>query len=324
MARTFKHLDLLERGMIEAYLKAGWSISKIARELKRDKSTISRELKRNRTKKGKYKAKTAQTLYSEKKERFLRYRRFTKDIEKRVKQFLYKRYSPLQIVGYCKRLGLAMVSVERIYQYIREDKRKGGYLYKYCRHALKKRKAQVSKSVGKIKNRTSIDERPQVVNDRKEFGHWEGDLVEGKNHKGFLLTLTERVSRFLFIRYIPNKSADVVANAMIDVLVPYKGVVKSITVDNGLEFAQHERVGKRLGARVFFTHPYSSWEKGQIEHMNKLVRQYVKKGSAITKSTANKLKAVQKEINDRPFKVLNFCKPRDVFYTFVENVAFSA
>lgn len=215
-----------------------------------------------------------------------------------------------------------MVSVERIYQYIREDKRKGGNLYKYCRHALKKRKAQVSKIVGKIKNRTSIEERPQVVNDRKEFGHWEGDLIEGKNHKGYLLTLTERVSRFLFVRYIPNKSADVVANAMNDVLLPYKKVVKSITVDNGLEFASHEIVAKKLQAQIYFTHPYSSWEKGQIEHMNKLVRQYVKKGSAITKSTANKLKAVQKEINDRPFKVLKFCKPRDVFFNFVDNVAF--
>ncbi|MGV4437850.1 IS30 family transposase, partial [Ornithobacterium rhinotracheale] len=182
--------------------------------------------------------------------------------------------------------GLEMVSVERIYQYIREDKRKGGYLYKYCRHALKKRKAQVSKIVEKIKNRVSIEERPQVVNERKEFGHWEGDLIEGKNHKGYLLTLTERVSRFLFIRYLPSKSADVVANAMNDVLLPYKKVVKSITLDNGLEFASHEIVAKKLQAKIYFTNPYSSWQKGQIEHMNKLVRQYVKKGSAITKSTA--------------------------------------
>ncbi|QAR30597.1 IS30 family transposase [Ornithobacterium rhinotracheale] len=322
MARRFKHLDLHDRAMIEAYLKAGWSISKIARELKRDKSTISREVRRNRTKKGKYKAKTAQTLYSEKKERFLRYRRFTKDIEKRVKQFLYKRYSPLQIVGYCKSLGLEMVSVERIYQYIRLDKLKGGDLWRYCRHSLKRRKVRVSKVVGKIRNRVSIEERPQVVNDRMEFGHWEGDLIEGKNHKGYLLTITERVSRFLFIRYIPNKSADVVANAMNDVLLPYKKVVKSITVDNGLEFANHENVAKKLQAQIYFTDPYSSWQKGQIEHMNKLIRQYVKKGSAITKSTANKLKAVQKEINDRPFKVLKFSRPREVFFNFVENVAF--
>ncbi|MGV4432515.1 IS30 family transposase, partial [Ornithobacterium rhinotracheale] len=278
MARRFKHLDLCERAKIEAYLTAGWSISKIARELKRDKSTISREVRRNRTKKGKYKAKTAQTLYSEKKERFLRYRRFTKDIEKRVRQFLYKRYSPLQIVGYCKKMGFAMVSVERIYQYIRADKLKGGKLYKYCRHALKKRKAQVSKIVGKIKNRTSIEERPQVVNERKEFGHWEGDLVEGKNHKGYLLTLTERVSRFLFVKYIPNKTADVVARAIIDVLLPYKKVVKSITVDNGLEFSNHDIVSNKLQAQIYFTNPYSSWQKGQIEHMNKLIRQYVKKG----------------------------------------------
>ncbi|MGV4506151.1 IS30 family transposase, partial [Ornithobacterium rhinotracheale] len=276
MARRFKHLDLCERAKIEAYLTAGWSISKIARELKRDKSTISREVRRNRTKKGKYKAKTAQTLYSEKKERFLRYRRFTKDIEKRVRQFLYKRYSPLQIVGYCKKMGFAMVSVERIYQYIRADKLKGGKLYKYCRHALKKRKAQVSKIVGKIKNRTSIEERPQVVNERKEFGHWEGDLVEGKNHKGYLLTLTERVSRFLFVKYIPNKTADVVARAIIDVLLPYKKVVKSITVDNGLEFSNHDIVSNKLQAQIYFTNPYSSWQKGQIEHMNKLIRQYVK------------------------------------------------
>ncbi|MGV4500457.1 IS30 family transposase, partial [Ornithobacterium rhinotracheale] len=111
-------------------------------------------------------------------------------------------------------------------------------------------------------------------------------------------------------------------NAMNDVLLPYKKVVKSITLDNGLEFASHEIVAKKLQSKIYFTNPYSSWQKGQIEHMNKLVRQYVKKGSAITKSTANNLKSVQKEINDRPFKVLKFCKPRDVFFNFVDNVAF--
>lgn len=177
--------------------------------------------------------------------------------------------------------------------------------------------------MGKIKNRVSIENRPAVVNDRKEFGHWEGDLIEGRNHKGYLLTLTERLSRFLFIRYIPNKRADVVAKNMIDVLLPYKKMVKTITLDNGLEFANHREVSYKLQAEIYFTHPYSSWEKGQIEHMNKLVRQYVKKGSHITKSTANKLKAVQKEINDRPFEVLKFCRPREVFYKFVQSVAFS-
>lgn len=323
MARTFKHLDLHDRAKIEAYLKAGWSISAIARDLKRDKSTISREVSRNTTKRGKYNARTAQALSSEKKERFFCCRKFTKGIELRVRQFLLKRYSPLQIVGYCRRLGMEMVSVERIYQYIRKDKLCGGKLYQYCRHALKKRKAQVSKIVGKIKNRKSIEERPEVVNNRLEFGHWEGDLIEGGNHKGYLLTLTERFSRFLFIRYIPNKKADLVAKKIIDVLIPYKKIVNSIIVDNGLEFSEHVRIAKRLGAVVYFTHPYSSWEKGQVECMNKLVRQYIRKGSVLRENCKSEILSVQREINDRPFKVLNFRKPKDVFYNFVGNVAFT-
>jgi IS30 family transposase len=321
------HLTKEQRYVISALFKRGIKRSEIARELGVHKSTISRELKRNSTKLEKYSAPNAHVLATERKERFGIKRRFTKAIEKRVTEYITKeQWSPEQIVGYCKKNNIVMVSVERIYQFIRQDKASGGSLYKNLRHKLKNRKRPIGKEKSKIKDKTCITLRPEKANNREEFGHFEMDLIVGKEHQGFILTITERVSKFFMCAYLPHgKTASYVAQAVIDLLLPYREHVKSITTDNGLEFAEHKKIAKKLNTTIYFTHPYSSWEKGQIENMNKLLRQYIPKNQIINKDNTLNLKEIQSKINKRPRKNLDFETPVDIFYNFInQKVAFAS
>lgn len=313
------HLTKEQRYVISSLFKRGITQTEIAKEIGVHKTTISRELKRNCTKRGNYSAPIAHELAVERKERFALKRRFTKTVEKRVTDYItHEQWSPEQIVGYCKKHGIEMVSVERIYQFIRQDKANGGDLYKHLRHKLKHRKKTLGKEKTKIKDRTSITLRPEKANKREEFGHFEMDLVVGKRHQGCILTITERLSKFFMCTYLPHgKTAKYVAQATINLLLPYKKYVKSITTDNGLEFAEHKKIAEKLDTIVYFTHPYCAWQKGQIENMNKLLRQYIPKKQIINLTNTFYMKEIQAKINRRPRKYLNFEKPIDIFYNFI-------
>lgn len=310
------HLTKEQRYVIASLHKRGVKKKEIAEEIGVHKSTIGRELKRNATTKGKYNSEKAEMYAKERKERFVFTRKFTKEIEQRIRDYLVQeQWSPEQIVGWCKKQNIMMVSVERIYQFIRQDKATGGNLYHYTRHKLKHRKQPISKNGSRIKDRISIEQRPEKVNNREEFGHFEMDLVVGKDNQGAILTLTERVSRFLMCPYLPHgKIAKKVAETVNDMLLPYKNYVHSITTDNGLEFAEHKLITEKLNAIVYFTHPYSSWEKGQIEYSNKLLRQYIPKKQIINKDNTHNLRVIQVKINNRPRKKLEFQKPVSIFY----------
>ena len=179
-----KHLTKEQRYQIKAYLNCGKSKLFIAEALNVDKTTIYRELKRNSKKQGSYNPDFAQELSSERKERFASNRKFTPSIEKYIKkQIEQEQWSPEQIVGYCKSQNIPMVSHERIYAYIREDKKQGGNLFKHLRHQLKHRKRPVSGKQNTIKDRVSIDFRGDIINNKERFGDWEIDLIIGKDGK---------------------------------------------------------------------------------------------------------------------------------------------
>jgi len=171
----------------------------IAEQLGVSQSCISRELKRNKLKKGGYSPKKAQEFTDDRKERFCSNRRFTKAVKEFVDQKLTQdQWSPEQIVGYCKKHKINTVSVERIYQYLREDKRNGGKLYLQLRHQLKHRKRPVSGKYEIIKNKKSIETRPEIVLTNQEFGHYEIDLIIGAEGKGAILTVVERKTKIPF------------------------------------------------------------------------------------------------------------------------------
>ena len=307
------HITDAQRYTISVMLEQGYSQNDIARTIKKDKSVVSREIRRNRNPRtGRYTYKAACLRSAERKKRFSLPRRFTKEIEKRIRSMLLQDWSPEQIVGYCARNGLEMVSVERIYQYIRLDKLCGGDLYKHCRHRLKKRKRQVG-TTNKITDRKSIDERPPEANG-KRFGDIEMDLMVGRNGQDAVLTVVDRLTGLTWIKQLPNgKDAEGVAKAMIEIMTPYKHLIKTITTDNGPEFAAHKKISEALGVDVFFAHPYHSWEKGCVEYTNKLYRQYLVKGCRFKHFSQLQLTAVQNIINNRPRKKLGFSTPLQTF-----------
>lgn len=317
-----KHLTLAQRYALKAYLECGKTKSEVAKLLKVNRSTVYREIKRNRRKRGTYNPDFANELAEERKERFCKHRKFDAAKQKLIDHWtIQEQWSPEQIKGYCDRNDIEMVSHERIYQYIREDKIAGGEMYKHLRHKLKHRKRPVSGKHEGIKNKVSIENRPDVINNKERFGDWEIDLIVGKNNKGAMVTIVERTTAMIMVRKLKNgKNANCLANTVIEMLLPYKDSVKSITSDNGSEFARHEKIAKKLQIQFFFAHPYSSWERGLSEYSNKLIRQYIPKKTNFDIFDEEFIKQVQYKINRRPRKNLEFETPKDVFF---KSVAFA-
>lgn len=316
------HLTLEQRYEIQAYLEVGKTQSEIAVLIGKDKSVICRELQRNKNEKGKYKANHANLLSLIKKERLKRPRKLTVSMEKSIREKLVNdQWSPQQIKGRFDKENIAMVSHERIYQLIRKDKHDGGTLYKHTRHRLKHRKRPVGG--GKrvvIKDKVSIEQRPAIINERGRFGDWEIDTIVGPQNKGAIVTIVERQTGFLFMKKLEQgKSASGLAETVIEMLMPYKNSVLSITADNGTEFAEHKLIAKKLSADFFFAHAYSSWERGLNEYTNKLIRQYIPKKQSFGEHNNQYINDVQHKINRRPREKLQFDNPKHIFYTNLEN-----
>ena len=233
----------------------------------------------------------------------------------RVRELLTKeQWSPRQIAGRLRMDG-HMISHETIYAMIRADET--GELAQNCRHKMKYDKKTSRKHETKatnIRNRLSIHERPKEA-DGTRFGDWEMDLIVDKDQNA-ILTLVERSSdRFLMEKLKHGKQAMPLAKVAWRLLLPYKGEgLKTITTDNGSEFAAHEWLSKKLGVTVYFTDSYSSWQKGNIENTNKLIRQYIPKGTDINTVTDRRIAYIQAKINRRPREKLNFLTPNEVFF----------
>ena len=311
------HLTLDQRYEIQYQKEAGKSQTEIASFIGKHKSVVCRELKRNENSMGRYKARHACDVTEIRKERLKRPRKLTVEMEKRIiKSLTEEQWSPEQINGRSQKDGCPMVSHERIYQLIRKDKLEGGELYKHTRHRLKHRKRPVGGKKIVIKDKVSIDDRPAVINDRMRFGDWEIDTIIGEENKGAIVTIVERQTGFLFMKKLPQgKLAKGLASAVIDLLLPYKHHVHSITSDNGTEFAEHKLIAKKLKADFFFAHPYSSWERGLNEYTNKLIRQYIPKKQTFDTYNDNIIKDIQHKINKRPRKKLLYDNPKHIFYT---------
>ena len=295
----YTHLTQDERYQIAVLAKAGHDRSAIARLLDRHKSTIGREMVRNRGQRG-YRPKQAHEYASARVEARANGPRVAEDTWNFVDAKLGETWSPEQIAGYLKTNGQATVSHESIYQRIYADKRSGGTLHLAlrCQKARRKRYGSGHERRGTIPNQVSIEERPAVVNQRERFGDWEGDLVIGAGQSQALVTLNERTSRYSLIGHVPCKTAQAVSDAMLSLLAPFAADVHTLTTDNGKEFAQHERIAKELAADFYFAHPYASWERGANENMNGLIRQFFPKKMAFDDITDQDIALATHRHND--------------------------
>ncbi len=308
---TYAQLTRAQRYQIKALLDTDVPQGKIAETISVSSSTISRELKRNLGERG-YRPKQAHEKALARREKKIKLRISAKTwtlVEKELRED----WSPEQVSGRL-RMSEIFVSHERIYQYVYADKRAGGTLWKHLRHPKKYRKRAGGRDRrGKIPNRRSIEERPAIVEERSRIGDWEADLILGKNHQGVALTLTERKSRFTLLRSFPGKHADPVTQGIIE-LLKWDERLKSITFDNGKEFAGHQEVSLALNTDCYFAHPYASWERGTNENTNGLIRQYLPKSRNLKEISMEEEVMVMDKLNSRPRKCLDFMTPYEVFF----------
>lgn len=274
--------------------------------LGRDKSSFSRELRRNRSRQAQLLAQTRQQAGANGP-------RVAEKTWTLVESKLKDTWSSQQISGYLLVNQRPGVSHESIYRRIYADKRNGGTLHLSlrCQKARKKRHTGRARR-GSIPNQVSIDLRPAVVAERARFGDWEVDLVFGAGQKQALVTINERTSRYSLIAHVPFKTAKAVSDAMIAMRKPFSMRVHTLTTDNGREFAQHERIAATLDADFFFAHPYSSWDRGANENMNGLIRQFFPKKMAFDSITTKEIELAIHRLDHRPRKCLGYRTPHEV------------
>ena len=309
----YKQLTSEQRYTISVLLSKGLKKKEIAEAIGVSNYTITRELQRNSSKRGVYKWEIAQKQAEKRSKRTPGNRAISKAIWSSVKHYLVdEQWSPEQISGYLAKDGIK-ISHETIYAWIREDKRNRGTLYKHLRHRLKHRKKYVGAGRSCIINRKSIHERPAEA-DGKRFGDLEMDTIVGPNNQQAIVTLVDRNTNMLFMKKLKyGKDAKNLALTVIEMLKPIKKKLKTITTDNGKEFSAHEIISEALGVDVFFTDPYSSWQKGAIENANGLIRQYIPKKVSFNDYDDKDIKDIEEKINRRPRKKLGFETPIERF-----------
>jgi IS30 family transposase len=318
-----RHLTQEQRYHIEAYKKAGYGNAEIAKDLGVHPSTIGRELKRNSSPiHQRYGAKVAQEISSLRKSvNSKANKRFKKELEALVIMYIKRDWSPEQVSAILRIKHDLLFSFVRIYQYIELDRQSGGELHTHLRFYGKKRRAKYGKqSKVRIKERVSISERPEIVEQKTRIGDFEIDTIIGKGKQGAITTIVDRASAFVKISIPTSKRAIDIESETTRLLIPYKEITHTITSDNGLEFANHKAIASTLDCDYYFCHPYSSWERGLNEYTNGLIRQYFRKGSDFTNITAKRIQKVEDKINHRPRKALGWRTPYEVFYG-IENAA---
>ena len=313
MPKTYTRLTEDERYQIYEGVTEKRSHREIAININKHHSTVSNEVKRNTGLRG-YRPKQAQDKAQQRQHNKHRHIKLTAEVQSLIAENIQHEWSPDQIQGRLRSEQLPMVCATTIYAFIQKNKASGGALYTHLRHRKTYKRRTVSPDArGQIIGRISIDERPSIVEEKVRIGDWEADTIIGKGHKGVLVTLAERFSKKTLIAHVPSKHADVVKDAIIKLLKPEKEHLHTITFDNGKEFAYHAQIKEVLGSDNYFAHPYCSWERGLNENHNGLIRQYLPKGLALDKVTAKEIKLIQKRLNNRPRKLLNYKTPNEVY-----------
>lgn len=311
--RNYTQLNQENRCEIYGHRKAHKSMREIAQEIGKSPSTISRELRRNKGDRG-YRPQQAQERAVDRRKHARKFIKMNVQLIEKINAMLIQDWSPETCSGMLAKEGI-LISAERIYQHVWADKKAGGNLFTHLRHGrhTRKRKRGSKDNRGQIKNKASIHDRPEIVEQKLRIGDLEIDLVVGKDHKGFILTVVDRVSKYLKAAYVEHKDADSILRAVVKLLNPLKAVLHTITSDNGKEFADHKKIAKKLGIKFYFADAYASWQRGLNENTNGLLRQYFPKKSCFTSIDPDYLEAVQNKLNNRPRKTLNFKSPLQVF-----------
>lgn len=324
MTKKYKQLTLEQRYKIEALKIAGNNQNEIAAIIGVNRSTISREFKRNICSSGinafKYVAVKANQKTVERHKLKRKHIRFTDELKVQIKHYLItERYSPELIAAQWEKDGIEGVSHETIYKFIWECKhsqkkknRQFKNLYKLLKHRRRHRKrGNYKDSRGLIPNRVGIDKRPKIVEKRIRFGDLEADLIMGKAHKSALLVTVDRATLKTTINKLTGKNPRVIASIIIRRL--HKLPIKTITFDNDPAFSLHELIAEKLNARTYFTRPYTSQDKGTIENRNGVIRRFFPKKTDFNAVSEEEIKCVEQKINNRPIRKFKYLSADEVF-----------
>ena len=303
------HLTHGKRCKIEAYLSSGLSQRAIAREMKIASSTICREIQRNGELDGSYDADRAQQRAEDRRTAASERPR---KVTPRHLDYIYDRlvedWSP-DVIAHKTHDTSLKLSTPWIYELLRRQVRDGDDDWRSLLLRKFRKRRGPKKGGGAahlIPNRTDIEQRPAEVDTRESFGHWEGDTIIGADHRGAIVTLVERQTRYLCCRAVQRKTKRAVANAIIAMMQPLADTVKTITFDNGGEFADHERIARHLDCDIYFAKPYHSWERGTNENLNGELRRYYPKNEPLDRVEKDELAKVERQINHRYRKKLDY------------------
>ena len=324
--KHYKQLTLSQRYQISALLEVETTITKIAKIIGVHKSTVSRELKRNTPIRGR----TAGNYIAEHAQQKTQQRHcnkpkpilLTEALKKRISGLMeYEKWSPELITKRLNKESNTCVSHETIYKWIwtakHSNHRKHRYykkLHKHLRHNGRRQKRNNTKDKrGVITGRVGIDKRPRIVEKRSRIGDIEVDLMMGKNHKSALLVMTDRATLVTMIEKLSSKNADEVYKKMKQRLTNFSSSwIKTITFDNGKEFAFHHKIAKDLKVKTYFTRPYTSQDKGTVENRIGVIRRFFPKKTDLREVSNKRIKEVEKILNCRPIRKFNYNNPVEV------------
>jgi transposase, IS30 family len=306
-----------ERYMLSRLRVQGFSQAAIARWMQRHPSTISRELRRNRTMHdGRYRVEKAIEKANGRRSRSRRNQRFTATDLRRVEQLLNQQWSPEQISGHLRRTGRLRISHETIYRHVWHDRRYGGDLYRHLRGArkLRRKRYQHHDSRGRLAGKRHISERPLAAEQRACIGHWEIDTVIGHASKHCIVSLVDRKSGFVQIGKLNARTAAQTTRRTIDLIHRQPTAFRTITADNGTEFHSYAQIERATGVHFYFATPHHSWERGTNENTNGLIRQYLPKRLSMANITQHHCNVIANKLNARPRKRLDYQTPAECFY----------
>lgn len=324
--KKYKQLTIHQRYQIEALLETEISKSEIAKIIGVNPCTVYRELSRNIAKRGRtagsYIATNAQRRADNRHNTKLKRLQLTEQLKERIAGLLrYEKWSPELISKRLAVEGETCVSHETIYQWIWSVKKsrkkvdaKYAELYKHLKHGSRRQKrGNVKDKRGAIKNRVGIDHRPDVVDHRERIGDIEVDLMMGSNHKSALLVMTDRATLVTMMEKLNGKEAGEVYEKMQKRLTNFSpSWVKTLTFDNGKEFAGHQKIGELLSAKTYFTRPYTSQDKGTVENRIGVIRRFFPKKTDLRKVSEKRIKEVERLLNYRPIRKFNYQNPIEV------------
>lgn len=315
--KGFIHINKRERQRIELWLKQEKSLRWIAGKLGRSVSSVSDEIRLNSVD-GLYTARKANhKAYVKRKYSKIQCLKVSKNQELReyVTKNIEADQSPEGISGRLKYVetDLGYASAKSIYKFVWSPYGRQIEKHLYSKAVKKKSGPKRGASIS-IDGRTMIDKRHKKVENRLEFGHFEGDFIEsGRDGKGSLLVLVERKTRYPFLKYLDDRSTETVNHAVNDLLASID--VQSLTIDNDISFQKHEELSELLDALVFFCHPHAPHEKGTVENRNKAIRRYIPKRSDLSSYSKDYIALVEAKLRDRFMKCLRYKTPREAFET---------